>query len=79
MLEWNGDPLLYPRSRGAWGMVIGRYHYLFDPKGCMESMQPVCREIVHLLLKPVCKDPAMMIAAHLRSVPETGGTDEKQG
>ena len=33
MLEWTGDPLLYPRSKGAWGMVIGRSHYLFDAKG----------------------------------------------
>ena len=76
MLEWTGDPLLYPRSHGAWGMVVHRYHYLFDAQGRVESMQPICREIVHLLLKPMYKDPTMAVAAHLRTVPDAGGTDE---
>ena len=75
-LQWTGEPVVYRRSKGAWGVVIGRHHYLFDEHGRMESMQPLCREILALLLEPLYKDPAMMMAAYLRTVPDSVPAEE---
>ena len=78
-IEWTGDPLLYPRSQGAWGMIMHRFHYLFDAHGRVESMQPVSRPVLETLLKSIYKKPEMAAAAHIRTVPDDkGGIDEER-
>ena len=59
-IEWTGDPLLYPRSQGAWGIIMHRFHYLFDAHGRVESMQPVSRPVLETLLKSIFKKPEMV-------------------
>jgi len=71
MLEWTGKPFLYPRAHESWGLIIGRHQYLYDSCGRLESMQPLCREVIQILLKTAYKDPALAMAAYLRQVPES--------
>lgn len=67
-LMWTGDPLLYPRRSGH-GLIAGAHHYLFDAQGRIESMQLVSRPVLQMLLPQITKNPAAMLAAHLKTLP----------
>jgi hypothetical protein len=69
-LTWTGDPVIYRRKRGH-GCVIGRYLYLFDTEGRLESMQTISRPVLQRLLTSMYGDGApQMLAARLRAVAE---------
>jgi len=69
-IEWIGDPLIYRRKVG-FGLVIGRFHYLLDDKGKLESMQPATRAVLNMLLPVVFPNSEMAAAAYIRQVEET--------
>jgi hypothetical protein len=69
-LMWTGEPVIYLRERGH-GCVIGRYLYLFDTEGRLESMQTISRPVLQRLLTSVYGEGAsQMLAARLRAVAE---------
>ena len=69
-LTWTGEPVIYRRERGH-GCVIGRYLYLFDTEGRLESMQTISRPVLQQLLTSMYGDGApQLLAARLRAVAE---------
>jgi hypothetical protein len=69
-LMWTGEPVIYRRERGH-GCVVGRYLYLFDTEGRLESMQLLSRPVLHQLFTSMYGEGApQMLASRLRAVAE---------
>ena len=69
-VSWEGEPLLYRRTRGI-GMVLGAHHYLFAADGRLERLSGVNAKVLELLVRQMCKDtgkdPVTMLAAYVVS------------
>jgi len=76
-IMWTGDPICYKRPDGA-SVIVGRYHYLFDGEGNLESMQPVTRPVLAAILQHLYKDKALAMAAYLKPVPPPKAYTEEE-
>lgn len=78
-IEWMGEPICYKRPKGS-GLIVGRFHYLFDTRGQILSVQPISRPVLASLLEVLYADKALAMAAYVRLVPNEdtmlGGSDE---
>lgn len=66
-IEWIGDPIAYKRPKGS-GLIVGKYHYLFDSGGQITSVSKVTRPVLATLLSSLYPDKAMAMAAYVRVV-----------
>ena len=64
-LFWKGDPLSYRRDKGT-GLIVGRYNYLFDEEGRMESLQKLTSPILEAVVSARFDKPAVAMAAYAR-------------
>jgi len=69
-VEWTGEPLFYPRSRGGYGLVIGRYQYIFEKGGTLASAARVTEPVLQAIVKQLNPGSPSAALTFIRKVEE---------
>lgn len=67
-VEWSGDPIFYPRDGGSYGLIIGRYQYIFDKVGSLSSVSKVTEPLLQAIVKQLYPDNLSAALTHIKKV-----------
>jgi hypothetical protein len=67
-VEWTGEPLFYPRSGGGRGLVLGRYHYIFEKDGVLSSAAKVTEPIAQAIVGQLYPESAAAALVFIKKV-----------
>jgi hypothetical protein len=60
---WNGEPILYRRTSGGHGLIVGNRHYRFSANGDLQVLEELNDGLLQLALKRLHGDRAGLVYA----------------
>jgi len=67
-VEWTGEPLFYPRNGGGRGLILGRYHYIFEKDGVLSSAGKVTEPVAQAILSQLYPGSATAALVFIKKV-----------
>ena len=50
-IYWNGEPILYQRTSGGHGLIVGARHYRFSANGDLQNLDDLSDTVLKIVLQ----------------------------